>query len=79
MKREFNIPGALEAGVVRASVADGENYTNNIIFNKEISKKVEEDFTIGKTYAVKFVHTGVFDKATHCVNFVKYEKVCKKY
>ena len=30
VKREFNIPGALEEGVVRASVADGENYTTNI-------------------------------------------------
>ena len=78
VKREFNIPGALEEGVVRASVADGENYTTNIFFNNEISKKVEEDFTMGKTYAVKFVHTGVFVKATHCVNVVEYEKVGEK-
>ena len=78
-KGKFNIPGALEEGVVRASVADGENYTNNIFFNKDISKKVEEDFTIGKTYAVKFVHTGVFVKATHCLNVVEYEEVGIKY
>ena len=79
MKREFNITGALKEGVMRASMADGENYTNNIFFNKEISKKVEEDFTLGETYAVKFVHTGVFVKATHCVNVVEYEKIGKKY
>ena len=30
VKREFKIPGALEEGVVRASVADGENYTTSI-------------------------------------------------
>ena len=60
-------------------VADGENYTTTIFFNNEISKKVEEDFTMGKTYTVKFVHTGVFVKATHCVNVVEYEKVGKKY
>ena len=40
---------------------------------------MEKDFTTGKTYAVKFVHTGVFVKATHCPNVVEYEKVGIKY
>ena len=77
LKRVFTIPGALEEGVIRAAVADDFNYTTNVFFNKEISNKVEEDFIMGKAYAVKFVHTGVFVRATHCINVVDYKKVGK--
>ena len=77
LKRIFNIPGALEEGVIRTAGADDDNYTTNVFFNKEISNKVEEDFIMGKAYAVKFVHTGVFMKATHCINVMEYKKLGK--
>ena len=78
MKREFNIPGALEEGVVRASVADGENYTTNIFSIRESARRWRRTSPWGRP-TLKFVHTGVFVKATHCVNVVEYEKIGKKY
>ena len=76
LKRVLNIPWALEEGVIRAVVADDDK-TTDVFFNKEISNKVEEDFIMGKAYAIKFAQTGVFVKATHCISVVEYTKVGK--
>ena len=36
LKLMFNIPGALEEGVIRAAGGDDDDYTTNIFFNKKI-------------------------------------------
>ena len=48
LKRELNIPGALEEGVVRASVADGDNYTTNIFSIRRSARRWRRTSTWGR-------------------------------
>ena len=50
-----------------------------IIILTPSSSKVANDFIMGQAYAVKLSHTGVFEKARHCVKVLDYEKVNTEY
>ena len=75
VRRVYNIMGASERGVVRASVADADTYTTNVFFNNDIGEKAEKDFDSNKAFAVKFTIVGLYDKAQHCVKVFDYEKM----